>query len=61
MGALNEFSLWPWMMGREPLAVSAEEIIEETIRMFVRHYRRSAGAGHNHDAANSKAGDLLEP
>ena len=41
MGALNEFSLWPWMMGREGLPVPAEEIIEETIRMFLRYYRRS--------------------
>ena len=31
MGALNEFYLWPWMVGREGLPVSAEEIIDETI------------------------------
>ncbi len=29
MGILNEFSLWPWMMGRERLAVPAEEVVEE--------------------------------
>ena len=40
MGALNEFSLWPWMMGRKTLAVSTDEMIEETIRMFLQHYRR---------------------
>lgn len=40
MGALNELSLWPWMVGRESLPVSAEEIIDETIRMFLEHYRR---------------------
>jgi TetR/AcrR family transcriptional regulator, regulator of autoinduction and epiphytic fitness len=39
-GILNEFSLWPWMMGRERLAVPAEEIVEETVQMFLRHYRR---------------------
>jgi TetR/AcrR family transcriptional regulator, regulator of autoinduction and epiphytic fitness len=39
MGILNEFSLWPWMLGRPHLAVSAEEI-EDTIRMFLQHYRR---------------------
>lgn len=41
MGALNEFSLWPWMLGREGLDVPAEDLVEETIRMFLGHYRRS--------------------
>jgi AcrR family transcriptional regulator len=41
MGMLNDLSLWPWMMGRESLPISAEEVIEETIRMFLRHYKRS--------------------
>ena len=45
MGMLNEFSLWPWMMGRKSLAVQAEEIVEETIRMFLGHYRRPASKG----------------
>jgi TetR/AcrR family transcriptional regulator, regulator of autoinduction and epiphytic fitness len=53
MGILNEFSLWPWMLGRESPRVSTEEIVDETIRMFLHHYRRprSAESGHNHDAA----------
>jgi TetR/AcrR family transcriptional regulator, regulator of autoinduction and epiphytic fitness len=53
MGALNEFSLWPWMIGRGPLPVPAEEIVEETIRMFLRHYRRSRSgeAAREDDAA----------
>lgn len=40
MGMLNELSLWPWMMGRESLSIPAEEVVEETIRMFLQHYRR---------------------
>jgi hypothetical protein len=40
MGMLNEFSLWPWMMGRDRLSVPAEDVIEETVRMFLSHYRR---------------------
>ena len=40
MGMLNELSLWPWMMGRESLSVPVEEVVEETIRMFLQHYRR---------------------
>ena len=40
MGMLNELSLWPWMMGRERLPVSAEDAVDETIRMFLQHYRR---------------------
>lgn len=40
MGMLNELSLWPWMMGREGLSVSAEDAVEETIQMFLRHYRQ---------------------
>ena len=39
-GMLNEFSLWPWMLGRRSLPVSAEEVIEETIGMFLQRYRR---------------------
>ena len=39
MGMLNQFSLWPWMLGRERLAVPVEEMVDETVRMFIRHYR----------------------
>ena len=38
MGMLNELSLWPWMTGRESVPVPAEDIIEETVRMFLKHY-----------------------
>jgi len=40
MGMLNEFSLWPWIIGRKSLPIPAEEVIEETIRMFLQRYRR---------------------
>jgi AcrR family transcriptional regulator len=40
MGILNELSLWPWMMGRKSLPIPVEEVVEETIRMFLEHYRR---------------------
>jgi AcrR family transcriptional regulator len=39
MGALNDVSLWPWMLGRERIRVPDEEVVEETIRMFLAHYR----------------------
>jgi AcrR family transcriptional regulator len=39
MGMLNEVSLWPWMMGRGSLSISTEEVVEETIQMFLQHYR----------------------
>jgi len=53
MGVLNEFVLWPWMLGRESLPVPAEDVIEEAIRMFLRYYRRfqSGEASHRGDAA----------
>ena len=41
MGALNEFSLWPWMMGRESVPIPADEVVEETIRMFLQRYKRA--------------------
>lgn len=41
MGMLNEFCLWPWMIGRKSLPIAADEVVEETIKMFLRHYRRS--------------------
>ena len=40
MGLLNEFSLWPWMMGREGVPVPDEDVVEEAIQMVLRHYRR---------------------
>jgi TetR/AcrR family transcriptional regulator of autoinduction and epiphytic fitness len=40
MGMLNELSLWPWLTGRKGLPVSDEDAVEETIRMFLQHYRR---------------------
>jgi TetR/AcrR family transcriptional regulator, regulator of autoinduction and epiphytic fitness len=46
-GILNEFFLWPWMMGRDSLSVPAEEVIEETIRMFLRHYRVAPPKGRS--------------
>ncbi|HMD60579.1 MAG TPA: TetR/AcrR family transcriptional regulator [Opitutaceae bacterium] len=50
MGILNEFSLWPWMMGRGNLAVPAEEVVEETIEMFLKHYRH-----HRHPRSKDRA------
>jgi TetR/AcrR family transcriptional regulator of autoinduction and epiphytic fitness len=41
MGMLNEFSLWPWMMGRDRLPVPTEQVIAETVQMFLKHYRSS--------------------
>lgn len=45
MGLLNEFCLWPWMLGRKGIAVPADEVIDETIRMFLQHYRRPLTRG----------------
>lgn len=45
MGMLNELSLWPWMMGREGLPVSAEDVVEETVRIFLQRYRRPLSTG----------------
>jgi|SRR5579883_385872 TetR/AcrR family transcriptional regulator of autoinduction and epiphytic fitness len=45
MGMLNEFSLWPWMTGRGRAAVEAEEVVDESIRMFLRHYRQTQPKG----------------
>ena len=41
MGMLNELSLWPWMMGRKGLPIPTDEVVEETISIFLQHYRRS--------------------
>ncbi len=51
MGMLNQLSLWPWMTGRERVAVPEEDIIEETIRMFLQHYRRPRSKRHRPDSA----------
>jgi len=46
MGMLNELSLWPWMMGRKSLPIAAEQVLDETIRMFLQHYRRPKSKKH---------------
>ena len=67
MGTLNEFSLWPWMMGRERLAIPAEEVIDGTVRMFLRNYRRPRSDEARHDdclrrrAAQGSASDSVQP
>lgn len=42
MGLLNDLSLWPWMMGRKPVPIPAEEAIESAVAMFLRYYRTPA-------------------
>jgi len=51
MGMLNELSLWPWMTGREGVPVPTEEVIEETIGMFLQRYRRSQLQRYGNDGA----------
>ena len=40
MGVLNEFSLWPLLIGRERLPVASDDVVEETIGIFIGRYRR---------------------
>jgi TetR/AcrR family transcriptional regulator, regulator of autoinduction and epiphytic fitness len=47
MGLLNEFSLWPWMLGRKSLPVPHEEVVEGAIEMFLQHYRRPQSIGRS--------------
>lgn len=51
MGMLNEFSLWPWMMGRKSISVSRKDVVEETIRMFLSHYLRAPPKKRRRDGA----------
>ena len=44
MGMLNEISLWPWMLGGKHLAIPTDEVVDETIRMFLQHYKRPRSA-----------------
>ena len=39
MGILNEFSLWPMMVGREGALALDEEVVEEALLMFLERYR----------------------
>jgi len=51
MGLLNEFSLWPWMMGQEAVPISDEELAEEAVQMFLHHYRRPRAQRQGRDGA----------
>src|SRR5689334_4814801 len=35
MGILNEFSLWPWMIGRDHTLASDKDVVDEAIQMFL--------------------------
>ena len=41
MGIINEFSLWPWMIGRERALAPDDDVVEEAVRMFLQRYRRT--------------------
>ena len=38
IGILNEFTLWPVMVGRKSVSVPAEEVVDDAVRMFLRRY-----------------------
>jgi AcrR family transcriptional regulator len=40
MGVLNEFALWPWMLGRQSLEAPTEDVVEGAVEMFLKHYGR---------------------
>jgi TetR/AcrR family transcriptional regulator of autoinduction and epiphytic fitness len=50
MGLLNEFSLWPWMMAQASVPVPDEDIVEETVRMFLQHYGQARPKKHGRAA-----------
>jgi len=45
MGILNEFSLWPWMMGRQDLPFSEDDLVAEAVTMFLERYQRATEKG----------------
>ena len=51
MGMLNDFSLWPWMMGRGSIPVSRKNVVDETVLMFLSHYRRPRPKKRGRDGA----------
>ena len=51
MGLINEFSLWPWMMGQERVPVPDKDIVEESVRMFQHRYRRPEAQKAGRDSA----------
>jgi TetR/AcrR family transcriptional regulator, regulator of autoinduction and epiphytic fitness len=38
-GIINEFFLWPWMLGRERALAPEKDVVEEAVRMFLQRYR----------------------
>jgi TetR/AcrR family transcriptional regulator of autoinduction and epiphytic fitness len=48
-GIINEFYLWPWMLGRERALAPEKDVVEEAVGMFLQRYRvprRDIVAGH---------------
>jgi TetR/AcrR family transcriptional regulator, regulator of autoinduction and epiphytic fitness len=38
-GTINEFFLWPWMLGREGALAPEKDVVEEAVGMFLQRYR----------------------
>jgi len=38
-GILDEFFLWPWMLGRDRALAVEADVVEEAVRMFLQRYR----------------------
>ena len=59
MGALNDLSLWPWMMGRKRVPVPDEEVVDQTILMFLEHYGAARAKGAAKTTLQKKASRAL--
>jgi hypothetical protein len=54
MGILNEFSLWPWMMGRQDLPAAEDALIEEAVAMFLARYQPTKSEGATGKSAGKR-------
>lgn len=55
-GVVNEFFLWPWLMGRKGALVPADDVMEETIQMFLQYYRCRGSTDNRRPASDAPNG-----
>jgi len=55
IGMLNQFSLWPVLVGRAPIPLAPERLVDETVRMLLQRYRRKGPNGEARASAGRHA------
>jgi TetR/AcrR family transcriptional regulator, regulator of autoinduction and epiphytic fitness len=61
MGMINQFFLWPWMLGREYAVAPDKAIVDEAVRTFLQRYRLPRRKTVSARGAGARRGSRPQP